>query len=117
MWPDTDVLLSGLGTIPRDINASQEIVQFFNTHVCASGAAVSNAEAATRIRVFPNPTSDFVRFEGLPGKTNMRCMDAQGRLVATFSIEANDLFEVAGLPEGVYCLLPESGVPIWFVKR
>lgn len=117
MWPDTDVLLSGLGTIPRDINASQEIVQFFNVHECASGTGIAGQEAQLEVRLFPNPAADVVRFAGLQGRMKMRCIDAQGRLVEEFYVDSDGHFVVSDLPYGVYSIVPESGAPIKLVKH
>jgi len=53
-WPGTTVLLGGLGTINRDINASAEIWNFFNRFSCNQSAANPIPPAPTA-SASPNP--------------------------------------------------------------
>lgn len=58
-WPDTDALLGGVGAINRDINASEEIISFFQSHSCSS-IQKTNEEDPWSFTIYPNPATDVI---------------------------------------------------------
>lgn len=84
-----------------------------------------------RLLLFPNPTGDllnvFLKDPALPLRSGaaFRILNAQGRLLATYSAgrleEATHMLPVQGLPAGLYLLQYSEGQGVlWsrkFVKR
>nr|WP_230687569.1 T9SS type A sorting domain-containing protein [Hymenobacter ruricola] len=68
-------------------------------------SATERAAAALGLEVFPNPAASDVQLRLPGGKrlTDLRLVDAQGRLVRTFADGAASL-SVRGLPAGLYVL-------------
>ncbi|MCB9293683.1 MAG: T9SS type A sorting domain-containing protein [Lewinellaceae bacterium] len=95
------------------------------------GTASESAAAGPRLLLFPNPAGDllnvFLKDPALPLRSGaaFRILDAEGRLLATYSAgrleEATHILPVQGLPAGLYLLQysEEQGV-LWsgkFVKQ
>lgn len=58
---------------------------------------------AGRLKLYPNPASDRVYLEGLPGEMQIRLYDILGRPAATFTAGGSSAeFDTGGLPEGFY---------------
>lgn len=101
MWPGTDVILSGIGTINRDISASEEIWNFFSNHQCPIGVNTEEHSQSSlhfsispeNVLTFQSPFSESTSFSiaDAMGKQVL-----QGRFIQTIELNA--------LASGVYIL-------------
>ena len=73
----------------------------FTNFIELPGVGVAEHEGTAAVAVYPNPTTDLVRIEGIESAEVQVC-NALGQLVKTVR-DANEI-NVAGLPEGVYLL-------------
>lgn len=115
-WPGTDALLGGLGTINRDISASEEIWTFFNEHACPTPFdAVQETEEA--ISFFPNPTENTLTIS-LPNDRSVSIFitDTFGRIIKTVSASTNLVIDVQDLPSGMYYIHAENHISQRFLK-
>jgi hypothetical protein len=80
--------------------------------------AVSSAERVSTVKVFPNPTGDWltVKFPSIGQSAMLMMLDASGRIVinesvATFANEDNTthIEDVSSLSQGVYTVLVNNG--------
>jgi polyhydroxybutyrate depolymerase len=62
-WPGTDALFGGIGSINRDIDASQEIWNFFSQFQCPSDVSTEEIANENNISIFPNPSTDVVNIQ------------------------------------------------------
>ncbi|MFM9951324.1 MAG: T9SS type A sorting domain-containing protein [Saprospiraceae bacterium] len=105
-WPGSTN--SGFGNTNRDINASQEIWNFFNRFsLSGSPNASGEADKLHDVRAFPNPASETL-FVTLPQESvlqnaTLRLFDSQGRVVLQQAVPDSvvELY-VGDLPSGVY---------------
>jgi len=75
---------------------------------------VKNFENEDQIKVYPNPTADFVIIENTSGRTEkygLHLMDLQGREVFRNSIELTNSYrlDISSLREGAYLLKLQNG--------
>ncbi|MEM6397390.1 MAG: T9SS type A sorting domain-containing protein [Bacteroidota bacterium] len=92
------------GFINYDIDAATEIWAFFKSHLAESGTtSTTPAYGDAQIKVFPNPTSDFISISGLPtsGNYTMKIMDGHGRIITEQNKSKLDLTAIA---PGLYFL-------------
>jgi hypothetical protein len=73
----------------------------FTNFIELPGVGVAEHEGTAAVAVYPNPTTDLVRIEGIESAEVQVC-NALGQLVKTVR-DANEI-NVAGLAEGVYLL-------------
>jgi polyhydroxybutyrate depolymerase len=62
-WPGTDAVFGGIGSINRDIDASQEIWNFFSQFQCPSDVSTEEIAIENNISIFPNPATDVVNIQ------------------------------------------------------
>lgn len=60
------------------------------------------------IRVFPNPTRDFISVSGLVEQTYCRIYDAMGKLVKSETIGPGRNISIAELPSGIYLMSTDA---------
>ena len=56
------------------------------------------------ITVFPNPTSEYVRFSHLEQPTSVTLLDEQGKQVKQAKLKPDGLLELSELPTGIYLI-------------
>lgn len=107
-WPGTDALLGGLGNINRDIDASEEIWNFFENHSCPAALSIEENNKM-EIEIFPNPTIDFITFN-LPNdhSVSMQLFDATGRQVFHRMIKNKETINISELGNGLYYIHTEG---------
>ncbi len=115
-WPDTEAVLGGVGAINRDINASEEIISFFQNHSCASIQNTNNQELLNFL-VYPNPTQDKIRIS-LPNNHSVRIeiKDLLGKTLFTKDVQNNVDVNCQDWPTGIY-LVCSSGQVEKFYKN
>ena len=103
-WPGTSDLFGGVGTLNKDINASQEIWNFLKNYRCAATTNLNEIESLT-INVYPNPSFGMLTIE-LPYQevgAKLQILDATGQVVEaiTFRDHSTNHFDI-DLPPGMY---------------
>lgn len=104
-WPDAPI---NIGVTNRDINASQEIWDFFNKYDI-NGATITDVEDSqllTETLVYPNPTNSFLNIErNTSEKVNFELVSALGEIILSGIFQnINETLDVSQLPTGVYFL-------------
>ncbi|WP_020570361.1 T9SS type A sorting domain-containing protein [Neolewinella persica] len=75
-------------------------------------------DAQSEVSVFPNPTTNMLRFKGLETvTTDIRVMDALGRTVIIQTVSASDGLNVSRLPNGTYFVEISTASQVPVVKR
>ena len=107
-WPGS--ANSGIGNTNRDINASQEIWNFFNRFSLSGNPnATGEATNSFEINVFPNPASQYLSVS-LPEAlvlqdATLRLLDARGRLALQQPVSSTaTTCYVGDLPAGIYII-------------
>lgn len=71
---------------------------------------ISTQDAFTRLNVYPNPASSELHVDYLPPHTQLKMIDAQGKVVIQRMLnEPNTAIPVAHLSEGIYMIWLDSG--------
>ena len=101
-WPGS---ILDLGGTNQDINASVEIWRFFNRFTL-SGTPSAAGEAGTRprFRVYPNPTSGMLQFEGPVGPVEVTVYNTFGQLVHRSKLPGGGTLDLSGWQRGVYLI-------------
>ena len=93
--------------IPLTFNHNQslnmEIVENASKRIYQLNAVtgVNNIKNAS-IKIYPNPTNDFIYFEGLKEDNIVNIYDVQGKIVVTKLINEKGSIDLSGLNKGVY---------------
>ena len=82
---------------PKDILVDQDIVMaaFFN------GTGIDEDEIAL-LRLYPNPTNDNIRLEGLEGANEIKVYNCFGELVKSLTLSGDGEVSLSDLPAGIY---------------
>ena len=104
-WPGTDALLGGIGVINQDINASEEIWNFFSTKSCDVTTSIQDNEASIQ-RIYPNPTSGILNIAGHRNQA-YQIFDSLGTLV----LEGihHGFVDMRSLESGIYFFTTQDG--------
>ena len=87
-------------------------IDLTNTNPCS---VILASNEMTRLKVYPNPSSDFVKLVGYQGSYTIR--DVQGRNVRSGSVnETRDMIDIHNLNKGVYFLQVKDGTTIKLLK-
>lgn len=75
-----------------------------------TGIGVEPAKFAQPQSLYAHVNGDDLSIGNLEKSTHVRLYDASGRLVKTAFVEAGEVMDIGGLPDGVYCLSTHQGV-------
>jgi hypothetical protein len=101
--------------IPLTFNHNQslnmEIVENASKRIYQLNAVtgVNNIKNAS-IKIYPNPTNDFIYFEGLKEDNIVNIYDVQGKIVVTKLINEKGSIDLSGLNKGVYVVKVANSV-------
>lgn len=56
------------------------------------------------LRLYPNPTNDFVRIEGMDGENELKVFNAMGVLVRNLTVIGDTSVSISDLPAGIYVI-------------
>jgi polyhydroxybutyrate depolymerase len=99
MWPGTDVILSGIGTINRDINASQEIWDFFSNHQCPANVDITeNGASQLFFTLTPDRQFSVQSTFSIPRQFNV--VNAMGSLVLKGKTQQQ--IDLSSISNGLY---------------
>ena len=92
-----------------------------NEAICfASGTWLGTTdfeETANDVKLFPNPSSDFIQVSGLTETEKYTLNNILGAEVGRGEISENEKINIADLTKGVYCFKSEKGKTVKFVKE
>lgn len=118
-WPGTNAILGGIGVINRDIDASEEIWNFFSALDCDNVTTVSEEQFIDPSTAWFDPTMNALHFD-LSDKMEYRIVNAQGKSVGSGMLAIGEhIVDLHDLSPGVYiCSFPSgSEVAYRFVKE
>jgi polyhydroxybutyrate depolymerase len=107
-WPGTNVVLGGIGVINRDIDASEEIWNFFSGLDCDNLTTSVAAKEEDVIRMWYDKVGRTLHFEGLSGVAAFYIYNAQGALEATGNVSDSEPAYVGGLGAGFHLVTMEG---------
>lgn len=119
-WPGTTALFGGIGTINRDIDASEQIWEFFENFACDASTDIAMHSAVNKMNVWPNPITDHLWVKGHSPNSPYEVIDAAGRIIRhgllsdrIMMINLNDI------DQGIYILQIQdaSASAVRFVKQ
>ncbi|MFC2110104.1 T9SS type A sorting domain-containing protein [Bacteroidota bacterium] len=76
-----------------------------------------NNTSTNNIRIYPNPTDDYIGFSGLNSSQHYIIYDFLGKEIIKGMIRKNEKVDVKSLESGIYFILTETGEKIKFVKK
>lgn len=97
-WPGTDALLGGIGAINQDIDASEEIWNFFSSKSCDFSTVVDEESVSPNV-VYPNPASHTLYFSGNQYQ-DYQLLSYQGQVVLEGQYQG--AIDISALAPGVY---------------
>ena len=114
-WPGTTALLGGIGNINRDINASEEIWNFFSGYSCPTPTGINSADAGiNNFHIQNNGNGNF----SVSARSKefiisgYSLLDITGKIIEIkkqLSASADEIFiDLQNKPSGIYMLLVES---------
>jgi len=111
-WPDGLINIPINGNTNRDINASQEIWNFFSKYDI-NGATITDVEESqllTEVLVYPNPASHHINvLRNTEEKANFELVSTLGETVFSGILQtSNETLNVSQFPTGVYFLKLEN---------
>jgi CubicO group peptidase (beta-lactamase class C family) len=81
------------------------IWQYLNGVICED-VSVNDYEESSEIEVYPNPTSDIIRINGINSHTHIQLYDAVGKIV--FSAIGQNTIPLSELSDGIYNLVIQN---------
>jgi hypothetical protein len=88
---------------------------FSYTRSTDSGLAVNDFELANKVKVYPNPTSDYLYTENLQSQ-QLDIFNILGKKMMKLDYNGNAAINIKSLPNGLYFLITESKSSIKFIK-
>jgi hypothetical protein len=73
--------------------------------------------AESQIKLFPNPSTDFLIIQNLEKPQNILIYDASGQVVQQLQLNPNDQIDITTLLSGMYVIQLEDGRITTFVKQ
>jgi hypothetical protein len=107
-WPSALLDITS-GPTNRDINANQEIWNFFKQYSLDGAVNVPVIKASIQINVFPNPTSDIIRIQSSENIQRVTINNMLGqRILEKTGNFANTEINLNGWNNGVYFIQLEG---------
>lgn len=78
--------------------------------------SVPNSDLQT-ISIFPNPTKDFLNFEGFNSNVNVTVYDVLGKLVLVKALSVGEKLDVSNLTNGIYTIKLNDKLSTKFIKE
>lgn len=104
--------------VVHDANIANQYFQEFTAIVDAGDFVFE--QSAPALEVYPNPTSDVLRINGVDGQATVQVVDAAGRVVVETVWYAGQEVDVRLLPQGAYTFTLQQAGQVWsaaFIKR
>lgn len=107
-WPGSGITI---GTTNKDINASQEIWDFFNQYtINGPVTAVEEVKAKVEMNIFPNPANNVLNVEASEYIKQVTVYNLLGEKVMSRNLSSsNAQLNIAELHSGIYMLSIQAG--------
>lgn len=107
-WPGAGIII---GTTNQDINASQEIWDFFNQYtINGPVTGVEEVKAKVELNVFPNPANNVLNVEASEFMKHVTVYNLLGEKVMSRTMNSsNTQLNIAELHSGIYMLSIQAG--------
>jgi hypothetical protein len=79
--------------------------------------SINDISAINAVKVYPNPTSDFIQISGLTTSKNYVIYNILGAKITQGNISENEMIDVKGFTSGMYFLKFDKGNTIKFLKE
>jgi len=89
----------------------------FHLEINTSLSTTDEELTTKNIKIYPNPSSDFIQISGLTKAENYRIYNVIGKEVNNGIISDNEEMDVQHLTEGLYFLKFENGNTLKFMKK
>ena len=109
-WPGAALDIPPYGYTNHDINASQEIWNFFNRYTLQGAVGIDNiAQQEAAIKVYPNPVSSELKVEATSAIKHITLLNMLGELLQDIKLDATSTtLNVSKLTSGIYFLRIEG---------
>lgn len=97
-------------------NRIQHFCDFYYTYTPMGQVGIENADAPI-VAVFPNPTTDNVRIQGIDKPVSMTIVDMSGRLVMAGRLAGEATISLSSFANGIYVLTLSDGRQAKIVKQ
>ncbi len=98
--------VAGSGLIHVELSVIDDISTILETAVyevtIENSVATVDLVATKRIRIYPNPATEYIALSDTEGIDQIVMYNMIGRVVRTFDVQPNRSYYVADLPEGLY---------------
>lgn len=110
-WPGGTLTISQFGNTNRDIDASQEIWNFFNRYTLSGPTGITEqAQNQTTINLYPNPATSDLKIESTVEIDRAELINVLGQVVLSKQINAaNATINLSDIAGGIYFVKMYSG--------
>jgi hypothetical protein len=100
---------TALGNTNRDINASDELWNFFNAHkLCNTTVGINEQSIQIESKLYPNPARTELSLSTLPNeKSEITICNLLGQ--ALIKIQNKNLIDISNLSNGIYIIIITNG--------
>lgn len=99
---------TGKGSTPGEFSYTRTTKQVTNSE---------EVKKNTLLRIFPNPSSDFIQVTGLEQQAEYEIYDALGRISKRGNTFNNQKIDIKDLPKGSYLININNGLVSKFIKK
>lgn len=75
------------------------------------------SETKTRLKLYPNPTTDYIQISNLNTTENFKVYNVLGSEVISGQVSQNEKIDIHNLSNGMYLLMLDSGETMKFLKN
>lgn len=85
-----------------DVNSQDEVLASSEFTIIATAISNTDEIASTEIKLYPNPTVDYFQINGADQADRVVIYNIIGKQMRTFNTAPGKLYDLAGLPNGMY---------------
>lgn len=96
---------------------SETFRPFFRLMVSTNTLGTENYEVENSIKLYPNPSTDFIHISGLTKTENYKIYNTIGAEISRGTISENEKINIKNYAKGLYLLKFEGGNTLKFIKQ
>jgi len=96
---------------------SETFRPFFRLMVSTNTLGTENYEVENSIKLYPNPSTDFIHISGLTKTENYKIYNTIGAEISRGTISENEKINIKNYAKGLYLLNFEGGNTLKFIKQ
>jgi len=93
------------------------IVNFINEYYTTNTLSIDNPNLKTRISMYPNPATEFIKLSGLTKTEKYGLFNISGKEMNNGNISNNEKLDIQNLNDGFYFMRFDNGNTIKFIKK